>query len=136
MTTIAGPAPLIVFDGECVLCSTQAQFVLRHDRARRFRLTTAQGAVGQALYRHLGLPTDSYQTMLLIEGGEAQMHSDAVLGIAHGLGWPWRAAGLLKVIPRAWRNRAYRLIARNRYRWFGRHDVCWRPTPDMTDRIL
>ncbi|WP_349644605.1 MULTISPECIES: DCC1-like thiol-disulfide oxidoreductase family protein [unclassified Bradyrhizobium] len=136
LTTIAGPAPLIVFDGECVLCSTQAQFVLRHDRARRFRLTTAQGAVGQALYRHLGLPTDSYQTMLLIEGGEAQMHSDAVLGIAHGLGWPWRAAGLLKVIPRAWRNRAYRLIARNRYRWFGRHDVCWRPTPDMTDRIL
>lgn len=136
LAAIAGDSPLIVFDGECVLCSTQAQFVLRHDRHRRFRLTTAQGAIGQALYRELGLPTDSYQTMLLIERGRALMHSEAVLGIADGLGWPWRAAALLKAIPRAWRDRAYRLVARNRYRWFGRHDVCWRPTPEMTDRIL
>ncbi|MEW6642336.1 MAG: DCC1-like thiol-disulfide oxidoreductase family protein [Pseudomonadota bacterium] len=136
LTAIAGRDPLIVFDGECVMCSTQAQFVFKYDRQKRFRLTTAQGPVGQALYRTLGLPTDSYQTMLLIDRGHALTHSDAVLGIAQGLGWPWRAAALLKAIPRAWRDRAYRLVARNRYRWFGRHDVCWRPTPDMMDRIL
>jgi len=136
LAAIAGRDPLIVFDGECVLCSTQAQFVLRNDRHKRFRLTTAQGPIGQALYRELGLSTDSYQTMLLIDRGKALMHSDAVLSIAQGLGWPWRAAALLKAVPRAWRDRAYRLVARNRYRWFGRHDVCWRPTPEMTDRIL
>jgi salicylate hydroxylase len=136
LDNIAGDHPLIVFDGECVLCSAQAQFVLRHDRIRRFRLTTAQGAVGRALYQHLGLPTDVYHTMLLIDHGQARMQSDAVLGIADGLGWPWRAAALLKIIPRAWRDRLYRIVADNRYRWFGRHEACWRPTPDVMDRIL
>jgi salicylate hydroxylase len=74
--------------------------------------------------------------MLLIEDGRALMYSDAVLGIAHGLGWPWRAALLLKIVPRALRDRLYRFVADNRYRWFGRRDVCWRPSPDMMDRIL
>lgn len=133
---IAGRHPLIVFDGECVLCSTQAQFVLRHDHDRRFRLTTAQGEIGRALYQRLGLPTDVYHTMLLIEDDRALMHSDAVLGIARGLGWPWRTATILNIVPRALRDRLYRFVANNRYRWFGRHDVCWRPAPDMMDRIL
>lgn len=133
---IAGRDPLIVFDGECVLCSTQAQFVLRHDHNRRFRLTTAQGEIGRALYGRLGLPTDVYHTMLLIEDDRTLMHSDAVLGIADGLGWPWRAATIVKLVPRALRDRLYRFVARNRYRWFGRHDVCWRPAPDVMDRIL
>ncbi|WP_315837977.1 DCC1-like thiol-disulfide oxidoreductase family protein [Bradyrhizobium prioriisuperbiae] len=133
---IAGHDPLIVFDGECVLCSTQAQFVLRHDHARRFRLTTAQGEVGRALYGRLGLPTDVYHTMLLISDDRALMHSDAVLAIAGGLGWPWRVATIARIVPRALRDRLYRFVARNRYRWFGRHDVCWRPAPDVMDRIL
>ncbi len=135
-SNIAGRDPLIVFDGECVLCSTQAQFVLRHDRIKRFRLTTAQGEIGRALYQRLGLPTDVYHTMLLIEDDQALMHSDAVLAIARGLGWPWRAAGILSLVPRGLRDRLYRVVANNRYRWFGRHDVCWRPAPDVMDRIL
>ncbi len=135
-TDIAGRDPLIVFDGECVLCSTQAQFVLRHDHNRRFRLTTAQGEIGRALYERLGLPTDVYHTMLLIADDRALMHSDAVLGIAHRLGWPWRVATMVRIVPRALRDRLYRIVANNRYRWFGRHDVCWRPAPDVMDRIL
>nr|WP_281270165.1 DCC1-like thiol-disulfide oxidoreductase family protein [Bosea caraganae] len=128
--------PLIVFDGDCVMCSAQAQFVMRNDRARRFNLTTAQGPLGQELYRRLGLPTEDFETMLLVENGRVQSHSDAAIGIAAGLGWPWRAALVAKLIPRALRDRLYRLIARNRYRWFGRRETCWRPTPDVADRIL
>ncbi len=74
--------------------------------------------------------------MLLIEDDQALMHSDAVLAIARGLGWPWRAAGILSLVPRGLRDRLYRVVANNRYRWFGRHDVCWRPAPDVMDRIL
>jgi predicted DCC family thiol-disulfide oxidoreductase YuxK len=133
---IAGSRPLIVFDGECVLCSTQAQFVLRHDRQQRFRLTTAQGKIGRALYQRLGLPTDVYHTMLLIEDGRTLMHSDAVLTIADSLGWPWHLAAIMKIIPRPLRDRLYRVVANNRYRWFGRHDACWRPSPDVMDRVL
>lgn len=128
--------PLIVFDGDCVMCSSQAQFVMRHDHARRFNLTTAQGPLGQELYRRLGRPTEDFETMLLVENGRVLSHSYAAIGIAAGLGWPWRAALIAKLVPRALRDRVYRFVARNRYRWFGRRESCWRPTSDIADRIL
>jgi predicted DCC family thiol-disulfide oxidoreductase YuxK len=128
--------PLIIFDAECVLCSANAQFVLQHDRSGRFRLTTAQGELGQALYRHFGLSTSEYETMLLLEQGRVRRDSDGVIAIAEGLGWPWRAAGVLRLVPRALRDSLYRLVARNRYRLFGRRAVCWAPPPHAIDRIL
>nr|WP_274533610.1 DCC1-like thiol-disulfide oxidoreductase family protein [Bosea sp. BIWAKO-01] len=127
---------LIVFDGECVMCSRQAQFVMRHDHERRFTLTTAQGPLGQELYHRLGFPRQDFKTMLLVEDGRVLSQSDAVIAIAAKLGWPWRIAVAARVIPRPLRDRLYRLVARNRYRWFGRRETCWRPTPDMADRIL
>ena len=127
---------LIVFDGECVLCSRTAGFVLKRDRARRFRLTTAQGQTGQRLYRELGLPGDRFETMLVVRDGRALTESDAALAIAAGLGWPWRAAAAARLVPRPLRDAAYRLVARNRYRWFGRRESCWAPTPDVADRIV
>lgn len=127
---------LIVFDGECVLCTANAQFVLKHDVRGRFRLTTAQGPLGQALYRHLGKPTDRFETMLVVEDGKVRTRSDAALAIARGLGWPWRAATALTFVPRALRDPLYGLIARNRYRLFGRRAQCWDPSADVRDRIV
>ena len=131
-----GDKPLIVFDGLCVLCSANARFVLRHDRRRHFNLTTAQGPLGEALYRHFGLATDDYETMLVIEDGRLFTESDGAIAIARGLGWPWRAAAAARIVPRPVRDAAYRLIARNRYRLFGRREVCWAPSPEEADRIL
>jgi predicted DCC family thiol-disulfide oxidoreductase YuxK len=131
-----GDKPLIVFDGLCVLCSGNARFVLRHDRTRHFNLTTAQGPLGEALYRHYGLSTDDYETMLVIDDGRLFTESDGAIAIARGLGWPWRAAATARIVPRRIRNALYRLIARNRYRLFGRREVCWVPTPEQADRIL
>ena len=128
--------PLIVFDGMCVLCSANARFVLRHDRRGHFRLTTAQGALGESLYRRFGLATDSYETMLVVERGRLLAESDAVLAIVRGLGWPWRVAAAAAIVPRALRDRLYRLVARNRFRLFGRRESCWVPTPAEADRIL
>ena len=127
---------LIVFDGECVLCSRTARFVLKRDKARRFRLTTAQGETGQRLYRELGLATDAFETMLVVRGGRALTESDAALAIARGLGWPWRAAAAARIVPKPLRDAFYRLVARNRYRWFGRRDTCWMPDADVRDRIV
>ena len=131
-----GDKPLIVFDGLCVLCSGNARFVLRHDRRRHFNLTTAQGPLGAALYRHYGLPTDDYETMLVIDGGRLFTESDGAIAIARGLGWRWRAAAAARIVPRPIRNALYRLIARNRYRLFGRREVCWTPSPGEADRML
>lgn len=128
--------PLIVFDGECVVCSHGAAFVLRHDRRRRFALTTAQSATGQALYGALGLSSGLEGTMLLIERDTVATESDAILAVATGLGWPWRAAAIVRLLPAALRDRAYAFIARNRFRWFGRRETCWLASPGDRDRIL
>ncbi|HEY0112039.1 MAG TPA: DCC1-like thiol-disulfide oxidoreductase family protein [Allosphingosinicella sp.] len=128
--------PLIVFDGECVMCSANARVVLRHDRRRLFRLTTAQSPLGAALYRHFGLRADEEGTILVVKDGHVLTESDAVIAIPAGLGWPWRIAAALKVVPRPLRDPLYRWVARNRFRWFGRRESCWVPAPADTDRIL
>jgi predicted DCC family thiol-disulfide oxidoreductase YuxK len=128
--------PLIVFDGECVLCSANAQFVLKHDSRCLFRLTPAQSELGQALYRHFGLSTPDYRTMVVLLDGHLLTQSEGVLAMARGLGWPWRIAEIVRFVPRGLRDALYRLIARNRFRWFGRRDTCWLPSSEFSERIL
>lgn len=134
----AGPVagPIIVFDAECVLCSANAQFVLRHDRHGHFRLASMQGEVGAALYRRFGIDPAYPETMIVVRGEVALRDSEAVFAIWHGLGWPWRGLTVLRLVPRPLRDAAYRLIARNRYRLFGKRDTCWLPAPDQADRVL
>jgi predicted DCC family thiol-disulfide oxidoreductase YuxK len=128
--------PVIVFDGECVLCSANAQFVLRHDRAGHFRLASMQSEAGAALYRRFGIDPADPETMIVVEGGRALRDSDAVLAVWRGLGWPWKAAGVFAAVPRALRDPLYRWVARNRYRLFGRRETCWMPSADQRERIL
>jgi predicted DCC family thiol-disulfide oxidoreductase YuxK len=128
--------PIIVFDAECILCSANAQFVLRHDRARRFRLASMQNAVGAGLYRRFGIDPSDPESMIVVEGDRLFKDSDAVLAIYAGLGWPWKAFAALRFIPRFLRDPAYRWLARNRYRIFGRRDACWVPSPGDADRVL
>jgi predicted DCC family thiol-disulfide oxidoreductase YuxK len=128
--------PVIVFDAQCVLCSANAQFVLRHDRRGLFRLASMQGEVGAALYRRFGIDPADPDTLIVVRGDTALRDSDAVLAIWSGLGWPWAAAGALRIVPRAVRDPLYRLVARHRYRLFGRRETCWLPAPDQAGRVL
>lgn len=129
-------APLIVFDGVCVLCSGFVQWVIRHDPDRQFRFTTAQGPLGQALLNDLGLDPVRLETILLIEGGVAYGKLAAIIAIATRLGGAWRAAAVLKLLPGFIGDWAYHRIARNRYALFGRRDVCWTPSPHLADRVI
>ena len=128
--------PIIVFDGECVLCSANAQFVLRHDHRHHFRLAAMQGAVGTSLYKRLGIDPRNPETMIVVEGDDVHRDSDGVLAIYSALGWPWRALAIFYVVPRFIRDPLYRLIARNRYRLFGRRERCWVPTPEHMRYVL
>ncbi|GLR53071.1 thiol-disulfide oxidoreductase DCC family protein [Shinella yambaruensis] len=136
MTRNDAAGPIIVFDAECILCSANAQFVLRHDRARRFRLASMQNAVGAALYRRFGIDPADPESMIVVDGDRLLKDSDAVLAIYAGLGWPWKALSALRFIPRFLRDPAYRWLARNRYRVFGRREACWIPAPEDADRVL
>lgn len=128
--------PIIVFDAECILCSANAQFVLRHDRARRFRLASMQKATGAALYRRFGIDPANPESLIIVDGDAVLKDSDAVLAIYAGLGWPWKVLAVLRFIPRFLRDPAYRWLARNRYRFFGRRETCWVPSPGDADRVL
>lgn len=130
------PASIIVFDAECILCSGHAQIVLRHDKSRRFLLASMQDETGQALYRRFGIDPQNPDTLLLVEGERALRDSDAVIAIYSSLGWPWKAVSALRTIPRFLRDPIYLWVARNRYRFFGRRDRCWVPSPEYKERIL
>jgi predicted DCC family thiol-disulfide oxidoreductase YuxK len=128
--------PVIVFDALCLLCSANARFILRHDQRGHFRLAAMQSEVGTALYRRFGIDPTDPETLILVAGDRALRDSDAVLAIWSGLGWPWRAAAIARIVPAALRDPLYRWVARNRYRWFGRRETCWLPGPELADRFL
>ncbi|MDR6902745.1 thiol-disulfide oxidoreductase DCC family protein [Rhizobium miluonense] len=128
--------PIIVFDAMCVLCTANAQFVLRHDHLGRFRLASMQNETGIALYRFCGMDPADPDSLIIVDGAKVLRNSDAVLAIYAGLGWPWKAISVLRIIPRMLRDPIYLWLARNRYRIFGKRETCWLPTPEQASRIL
>jgi predicted DCC family thiol-disulfide oxidoreductase YuxK len=128
--------PIVLFDAECVLCSANAQFILRWDRQARFWLAAMQGEVGATLFRAHGIDPADPDTIIVVEGARVWRNSDAVLRIYTQLGWPWRVAGLAWIIPQGLRDMMYRWVARHRYRLFGRREKCWLPSPEYRDRML
>jgi predicted DCC family thiol-disulfide oxidoreductase YuxK len=132
----ADDRPVIVFDGHCVLCSAWAQFVIRQDRQAKFRLLAAQTPLGRALYVHYALDPENYETNILIQDGIAWFKSDSMIRMLAGLGVPWSLMGVLRYLPHLARDPAYALLARNRFRLFGRRDVCFAPTADIAARFL
>ena len=129
-------SPLIVFDDVCVLCSGFVQWVIRRDPCGQFRFTAAQGALGQAIYRDLGLDPVRFETNLLVVDGIAYGKLEAIIEVAMRLGGAWRAAALLKLLPVPLADWAYDRIARNRYALFGRRETCWQPSPEVAERVI
>ncbi|NOT70861.1 MAG: thiol-disulfide oxidoreductase DCC family protein [Hyphomicrobium sp.] len=132
----ADDKPVIIFDGHCVLCSGWAMFVVRHDRQARFRLLPAQSPLGSALYQHFGLDPVDYETNILIADGRAWVKSEGSIRMFEGLGFPWSLAAAFRILPLGVRDRGYELLARNRFRIFGRRDVCFAPDASIKDRFL
>lgn len=129
-------APIILFDAKCVLCSANAQFVLKHDRSGYFRLAPIQGEVGAALCRAHGMDPRNPSSLLVVTEAGIRQDSDAVLYIYEGLGFPWRMLSAFRLVPPLLRDPIYRWIARNRYRLFGKRDACWVAPPEHHARIL
>ena len=127
---------ILVYDGVCLLCSRWIRFVLLHDRARCFRFASMQSSSGRAMLRDHGLDPDDPNSLLLIEGSRVSTDSEAILRVLAGLGGVWRASAVVRLVPRALRDPAYRWLARNRYRWFGRSETCWLPATEHAGRFL
>lgn len=128
--------PIIIFDGYCVLCSGFARFVLKHDRRARFRLLAGQSPLGQAIFRHLGLNAQDFETNILLYQGHAWFKSRGTIQMFRLLGFPWSSSVLLRAVPTPWLDRLYDLFARNRFKWFGRREQCMLMDPAYRDRFL
>lgn len=127
---------VIVFDGECVLCSAFFRFVLRHDRAQAFHFLTAQSPLGEALYRHYGLKAGDYETNLVILDGILHEELDALAAVLRELGGRWPPLAAMDRLPRPFKRFLYRRVARNRYALFGRRESCYLPGPELAARFL
>jgi predicted DCC family thiol-disulfide oxidoreductase YuxK len=125
----ASPHGLILFDGVCVLCSRGCRFVNRRDRRGYFRYVPIQEAEGRRIAAQLGIDPDHPDSFAFVVQGRASVKSEAALRIARELPW-WGWTSALLLVPRPIRDAIYAMLARNRYRWFGRRDVCMLATAD------
>jgi predicted DCC family thiol-disulfide oxidoreductase YuxK len=128
--------PLIVFDGIWHLCTGFVHFVIGWDREALFQFLPAQSPRGDALYARLGLKSGDWDSNLLVLDGRVYTELDAFIEIARRFGGIWRLTPILYAIPQALRDWLYNRLARNRYRWFGKRDVCYLPTPELAARFL
>jgi predicted DCC family thiol-disulfide oxidoreductase YuxK len=132
---------LVLYDGVCGLCDHLVQFLLARDRRRVFHFAALQSAAGKsALERSGGNPAalTTFYVLADYRTGESRLFkkSRAALFVARSLGWPWRAAGLFGLLPTSILDFGYDLVARNRYRLFGRHEQCLLPRAEDRDRFI
>jgi predicted DCC family thiol-disulfide oxidoreductase YuxK len=126
--------PVVLFDGVCNLCNGSVVFIIRRDPRGVFRFAPLQSPAAAALLgERVGALPDS---LVLIENGRVYTQSTAVLRVARRLRQPWPLVSALIVLPAPLRDWLYAWIARNRYRWFGRREVCMVPTPELQARFL
>jgi predicted DCC family thiol-disulfide oxidoreductase YuxK len=130
--------PVVLFDGVCNLCQGSVQFLLKRDKPGRLRFASLQSEAARALLaaRGVTLPEGDPDSILLVEGAQVYSHSDAILRIARHLPGLWKLGVFGLVLPKFVRDAVYRWVARNRYRWFGRTESCWLPTPSLRARFL
>jgi predicted DCC family thiol-disulfide oxidoreductase YuxK len=129
-------APVAVMDASCALCSWGARMIHRLDRQGTTRICPIQSPLGAALMRHYGLDPKDPASWLFLDAGIAHRDFDAVLYAGRRFGGAARLTQVLRLLPKPLRDALYRRIARNRYRLFGRADLCALPDPAFQRRLL
>jgi predicted DCC family thiol-disulfide oxidoreductase YuxK len=127
---------VILFDGVCNLCNGFVRFVIARDPGAHFRFGPLQSEAAQRLIGAARIPGTVPDSVVLVEDGRAWTESSAALRVFRRLRFPWPLAFVFVLVPPPLRNWVYRVVARNRYRWFGRREVCMVPTADVKNRFL
>jgi predicted DCC family thiol-disulfide oxidoreductase YuxK len=128
--------PILLFDGVCHFCNHSVQFVIRHDKLEKFKFAALQSSAGQNLLQKHSLPTDDFDSFILIKNDKLYKKSTASLRLCLELGGLWRIFYLFVIIPLPLRDGIYNTIARNRYKWFGKRDKCMIPSSNIRKRFL
>ena len=129
-------AHILLFDGVCNLCNSIVQFIIKRDPKGKFKFSSLQSESGQALLRQFGLPTNDFDSFVFISGDKYFLKSSAGLHVLKELGGVWKVFFIFIIFPRPLRDFIYNIIAKTRYRIFGKRDTCMVPTPDIKQRFL
>ena len=127
---------VVLFDGVCNLCNGFVQFIIRRDPEEKFKFASLQSEVGRSLLKQFKIDPDLLHSIVAIDNDGAFQRSDAVLRIAHHLGGGWKILKAFNILPKLFRDACYNLIAKNRYRIFGKKDSCMIPTPQLKERFV
>lgn len=128
--------PIVLFDGVCRFCDASVNFIIDRDPKQTFRFAALQSDVGQRLLCEHQLSTTDLNTIVLIEGSRVSNRSTAALRIARRLRFPWNLLCVFLILPNPLRDFVYKVIAANRYRWFGKRESCRIPTEADKKRFL
>ena len=127
---------IILFDGVCNLCNSSVQKVIENDERNLFQFASLQSDFGQKFLRKHNFSQDEFNSMILIDGDRFYTQSDAALRIGKELKGIYKISGALLWIPKFIRNFVYEIIAKNRYKWFGKKESCWLPTPELKQKFI
>lgn len=127
---------IILFDGLCGFCNAWVRFAIRRDPAGRFSYAMLQSRVARELLARHAPGAALPDSVVLIDDDGLHTRSEAAIRIACGLEFPWSWCVVMRVLPRSWRDGLYDIVARNRYRWFGKGETCMVPTGDVRSRFL
>ena len=128
---------IVLFDGVCNLCNSSVNFIVDRDPKVRFKFAALQSEKGQELLSQiLRANESSFDSIVLISNNSVYIKSSAALRIARHLNGLWPILYSFMIIPKPLRDFVYDFIAKNRYKWFGKSDVCRIPTPDLQSRFI
>jgi predicted DCC family thiol-disulfide oxidoreductase YuxK len=126
---------IILFDGECNFCDRSVQFIIKRDKQALYKFASIQSDVGQLILKKHNVPKN-IDSLILIEHTVCFYKSTAALRICKNLNGGWKFLSNLLIFPKPIRDYCYDVIAKNRYRWFGKKDHCILPSPEVKKRFL
>lgn len=127
---------VIFFDGVCNLCNRSVQFVIKRDRAKKFRFASLQGKTAALVLKELNIAPADSDSFILLDEKKVYTRSTAALRVLRELGGLWKLLYVFIIVPPFIRDGIYNFIARNRYKWFGKREECMIPTPELKERFL
>jgi predicted DCC family thiol-disulfide oxidoreductase YuxK len=127
---------VILFDGVCNLCNASVNWIIDRDKKNLFKFASLQSEYGQALINKMNLKSDYMDTVVLQEGEKVYLRSAAALRILKHIGGIYSLAYAFIIVPAFIRDFFYNMVAKNRYKWFGKQDACRIPTPELKAKFL
>ena len=127
---------IIFFDGVCNLCNWSVMFIIKHDKRCIYSFASLQSEFAKDQLKHVNGQDIKYDSVVYLEDNLMFAQSDATLKIGVGFGGMWKLMGVFKIIPKQLRDGIYKIIAKNRYRWFGKRKECMVPSKELASRFL